>query len=402
PLLICRLRIRVHRSLVLFNRSPALVGVEAVHRLELIESGRAKVLLPHHSVLAHHERLHASNAVLCRSGHQCEASDHDALDHVVQLPQRSSGPLSLQDFEVVAVIRHLFAVVALRDCRCDLFADRSAPCSVRVLPRQAVLLARAADDALRILVYVVTSTLLHRVLMLSLDKTMTDLDRIEFIRADPPVQDLLMTLHSVEVPLAAGLHDRNGERPFTVSNQQISVITAFRLERKRVFLMRLSSKIGDSLLILCRFVGEQEVVRIRPEYPQERVRISVGRRSDQRVRGGLCGRKSLRSRGRRRGFRLRGKHERSDDDRQQQSAHCTCKPGSNLIRSSRSHHTAPITRDAQLPAPSPTTTPTTTAAAAATATAKARRATRAACPGARSAEAGRSATERASAAAAGR
>src|SRR5262249_13746398 len=133
---------------------PGLVGVEALHRLERLERLRAEVLFVNHAILADDEGLDARDAVLNRRSGKREAADHRSLDDVVELPERRRRPLSFQDLEEVAVIR-LAGRVALLDRAGDLFADGSAPRAVGVLPRQAVLLARRADDPLRVLVHVV-------------------------------------------------------------------------------------------------------------------------------------------------------------------------------------------------------------------------------------------------------
>ena len=100
------------------------------------------------------ERLHAGDAVFRRRRDQRESANHGAADHVVELAQRRGGALALQDLKDVAVIRgRRVHGVALFDRLGHRFADRAAVAAVGVLPVQAVLLARRADDALRVLVH---------------------------------------------------------------------------------------------------------------------------------------------------------------------------------------------------------------------------------------------------------
>src|SRR6185436_11024044 len=105
-------------------------------------------------VLADDERLHAGDAVSGRSSGESEATDHRAIDHVVHLSKRRRRSLSLQDFEEVAVIRLRGARVAVLDGARDFLTYRALPRAVGSLPGEAVLLARSADDALRVLVHV--------------------------------------------------------------------------------------------------------------------------------------------------------------------------------------------------------------------------------------------------------
>src|SRR5262249_31460326 len=140
----------------------------------------SQILFPDHSVLAYHERLHAGIAVLRRRGHQREAANHYAFDDVVQLAQRRRRPLSLQHFEEIAVVGLLTLRVALSNCRRDFLADWSIPGAIGVLPGQAILLPFGADDSLGILVHAV-DFLRDRILILRLDVTVTDFNRVQLV-----------------------------------------------------------------------------------------------------------------------------------------------------------------------------------------------------------------------------
>ena len=86
--------------------------------------------------------------------------------------------------------------------RAIVLAHGPLPGPVRVLPRQAVLLARRADDALRVLVHARAVVLLRGVLVLRLDVAAADLDGVELVPADAAVEDLLPSGLGVEAPLA--------------------------------------------------------------------------------------------------------------------------------------------------------------------------------------------------------
>src|SRR4029077_13565418 len=119
---------------------PGFVGIVAVHGRSNLCCIRAQVLLVDDSVVANDEGLHASYTVLRRPGYQREATDHGAVDVILQLAQTRRGSLAHQDFEVVPVERFAFARIALPDGLGYPLAHRSSPSSIGVLPGQAVML----------------------------------------------------------------------------------------------------------------------------------------------------------------------------------------------------------------------------------------------------------------------
>ena len=78
------------------------------------------------------------------------------------------------------MIRFGSTAVALLDGSRDVGADRASQLAIRVLPGQAILLARGADDALRILVHVVDRTLLQRIFVLSFHVAAAYVNGVEF------------------------------------------------------------------------------------------------------------------------------------------------------------------------------------------------------------------------------
>jgi hypothetical protein len=84
--------------------------------------------------------FNARRLVACRRRHEREATDHRALHDEVEGTQPRRRALSLQDLEVVAMVRWVLVAVALGDDARDRLADGSAPAPVGIAPRQAVCL----------------------------------------------------------------------------------------------------------------------------------------------------------------------------------------------------------------------------------------------------------------------
>src|ERR1700746_1445174 len=89
---------------ILGYRSPGLVGVEAVHLGELIESLRPKVFFVNNAVLADNEGLNTGYGVLGRTGNQSKTSDHYTVHQKVHLPKWRVRALPFEHFEEVAVV----------------------------------------------------------------------------------------------------------------------------------------------------------------------------------------------------------------------------------------------------------------------------------------------------------
>src|SRR5207245_762088 len=100
------------------------------------------------------------------------------------LAERRRGALPLQDFEQVPVVRLRAVGVALFKRSSNVFAHGTAPGTVGILPRQAILLARRADDALGVLAHVVQSALASGIFLLRFHVTVADFDGVQFICAD--------------------------------------------------------------------------------------------------------------------------------------------------------------------------------------------------------------------------
>src|SRR6185369_9777127 len=99
-----------------------------------------------------HKALDARHPILCGVRKQGKPADHRTVDHIVQTPEPRGRPLSLEDFEVVAMKRSHLPRIVLLDRKRRLLGNCATPGSVSVLPGEAVLLTRRADDPLGILV----------------------------------------------------------------------------------------------------------------------------------------------------------------------------------------------------------------------------------------------------------
>src|SRR2546430_10936854 len=118
--------------------------------------------------MADDERFHTCDSVLRRCSGESESSNHDSVHYKIHLPKLCGWALSFQNLEVVAVIRGIINGITLLQSPGDLFSDRASPASIRILPRQAVLLTRRTDDSSRVLVYIRVVVLFQSVFLLRL------------------------------------------------------------------------------------------------------------------------------------------------------------------------------------------------------------------------------------------
>src|SRR5688572_25930456 len=203
----------------LLDRAPGPVRVEPLHLRELVERRRAEIFLVDHAVVTDDEGLEAGDAIRGRRGHQREAPDHHLVHHEVQLAERCRRSLPLQNLEEVPAVRLGPTRVALFDRARDGLADRAIPAPVRLPPREAVLCAWSADDALGVLGQLARTEPV-RVLVLRLHIPAGDLDRIQLVATDAAVAYLLPAGLRIEGPPRSALDDRDRERPVTVAHQQ--------------------------------------------------------------------------------------------------------------------------------------------------------------------------------------
>src|SRR5262249_9680336 len=151
--------------------------------------------------------------IFSRRSSKGESADHRPANHEIHLSHRCRRSLSLQHLKVVAMIRCAsFRLVAFLKSFGDFFSNRSSPSPVSVLPREAIMFSRRAEDTLCVLVYLRTIMLFLSILMLCLNETTTNLDNVQFVSADAPIQYFLTARFRIKRPLAFLLHDRDGKR----------------------------------------------------------------------------------------------------------------------------------------------------------------------------------------------
>src|SRR5215469_5014544 len=93
------------------------------------------------------------------------------------------------------------------------FCNRSSQTAVGVVPNQAVLFSRSADDSLCILVYFGIVMFFQGVFFLSVHIASANLDSIQFIGSYPAVKYRLTPGFGLKDPLRAFLHQRDRQGP---------------------------------------------------------------------------------------------------------------------------------------------------------------------------------------------
>src|SRR6476620_5024958 len=166
---------------------PSLVRIIGVHGLKGLEGIWPEIFLIHNAIRADHECLAPRNPTFCRRGHERESANHRSPDDEIGFTAGRSRALLLQHLEIITVIRLRALCVTLLKSFSDFFSHWTAPSAVRILPGEAILLARCANNALRILIHLRIIMLLLRIFLLRIIKPATDRDCVEFIRANTAV-----------------------------------------------------------------------------------------------------------------------------------------------------------------------------------------------------------------------
>src|SRR5262249_46304731 len=146
------------------------------------------------------KRHDARVPVFSRIGHERETADHVAAHDVVQRAAGRVRSLPGEHLVVVAVIgRALLAgAIALRGGAGGELAQRALVRAGLRRPIKTVLLARPADDALRIDSIAANAPL--GIFLLGVDISETGLDRVQFVAADAAIEDLLAAGRGIEPP----------------------------------------------------------------------------------------------------------------------------------------------------------------------------------------------------------
>src|SRR5205085_9766850 len=123
----------------------------------------------------------------------------------------------------------------------------------------------SADDALSILVYLVACARLKCVFMLRIHIPAADCNRIQFVRTDATIQQLLAAGLTVEGPFHARFHQRYGEGPVLVPHQDECAIRVLSIHGNLRLLAGLRGEISSAFTILREFAAEDNVSTIRTE-----------------------------------------------------------------------------------------------------------------------------------------
>ena len=233
--------------------------------MEHVEGVGTQILFVHDAGVADDEGLNAGDLVIGGSRRQCETANHGAADHEVHLAQRRRRTLSFQHLEVVAVIwlwLVLLAITLLQSLG-DLFSHRAGPSAIGILPGEAVLFARRADDALGILVDLGIVVLFLGVFLLRFDETLADGDGIQLIGTDAPLQNFLQARLGVERPFILFLDDWNGQRKGILANRKNGLVRGLGIDFNRLLFLGLGDKRQRPFFIHHGIFGSNNVLTIR-------------------------------------------------------------------------------------------------------------------------------------------
>src|SRR5262245_29347675 len=174
------------------------------------------------------ERHDAGITVFSWIGDGRKATDHVALDDVINGPARRSRALAQQDLEAIAVVRFAGAraIAALR-CLGDGLTQRARRLVSTRRPVKSVLLAGRTDDLLCIDRLPALALVRVGIFLLRVPVREHRLYGRELIASDAARQNFLTAGRDVENPLAILLHHWNRERPVVRPNDQHRRLAGF-------------------------------------------------------------------------------------------------------------------------------------------------------------------------------
>src|SRR5262245_6751952 len=258
-----------------------MVRIERGHARTDPLGPRTEILFVDVTVIVDDEGHDAGVAILGGKGDEAEAANHVAAHDVVHRAAGRVRTLAGQDPEVVAVIRLAGAdAIATLGRGGDRFAERAVRLAARGRPVQAILLARRADDLLRIHRLAILVLEHVGVLVLRVPIGEGSLERPELVTADAAGRDLLAARGGVEAPLTVALGKRYRERPFVLADH----------ENRRLAALRHDAMLGIvggeefllDVLVLHRIAGGHELLRAWPEYRYDCPAVTASRRGDER------------------------------------------------------------------------------------------------------------------------
>src|SRR5712664_2817153 len=131
------------------------------------------------------------------------------------------------------------------------------------MPGQAILFARGAHNALGVLVHLVTFVLLERIFVLRFHVAAANVNGVQFIATDAPVEELLAAGFSIEVPLASQFYERHGKGPVLVAHEEECPNALLWIDGNAFLLARFGSEVRGALTVLRVFTGKKDIVATR-------------------------------------------------------------------------------------------------------------------------------------------
>src|SRR6516164_9714009 len=165
--------------------------------------------------------------------------------------------------------------VALIERAGNLFANRTGPTTVCVLPSQPILFPGGAYNALGVLVHRVAFAWLQCIFNLRFDVAVADVNGIQFIAADATVEQLLAACFGIEIPFATQLYQWGGEWPVFIAHQKKRPVPGLWIGSNAFLFTGLRSEVGGSLTVLRVLTRENDIVAIRTENFFERAYVKL-------------------------------------------------------------------------------------------------------------------------------
>ena len=213
------------------------------------------------SVWANDKGHDSSNSILSGGRGESESANHGSANHEIHLCHRCRRSLSLQHLEEVAVIRLTLLRVALLALwlfllQPDLPTSRLGFCHARPSCFPGVLIILCA--------YWFTfepSCFSIGIFVLRVDKTTTNLNRIQFVRANAPIQYFLTTCFRIKKPFPFCFTIGIGRGKSSFPTERMARFGSFLSSQPHFFLC-LGCKLGRPFFVLNRILGTDEILAV--------------------------------------------------------------------------------------------------------------------------------------------
>ena len=122
------------------------------------------------------------------------------------------------------------------------------------------MFSRRADDLLRVLIHHRVIVLIGGIFVFVLNEAAANLDRVQLIRSDAPEQDHFAAGLGIEIPFPTSFHDRDGQRPVVIADQERGAIRVLRIHLDRMLFLGLGHKLSRAILVLDCVLGCHKVI----------------------------------------------------------------------------------------------------------------------------------------------